>query len=187
MTGRPEVGRRGGGRRGRPAAAGPAAARPGGGRYRAAASSRGSGSGTPSCASCGRRPGCGAPAGDFVGWAEVIADEAHYVILDFRVALADPPDAAVAGDDAAAVAWVPLGDVAGHDLVPGLAEFLARHGVIPPPGEPGSDLHALEEQGRALLRPTLGEEGDVVGDLPPLVAELVEPGEPGVARDMKTE
>jgi 8-oxo-dGTP diphosphatase len=75
--------------------------------------------------------------GDFVGWAEVIGVEAHYVILDFRVALADPPDAAAAGDDAAALAWVTLGDVAGHDLVPGLGQFLARHGVIPPPGEPG--------------------------------------------------
>jgi ADP-ribose pyrophosphatase YjhB (NUDIX family) len=81
--------------------------------------------------------GLRATCGDFVGWAEVIGDGAHYVILDFRVALADPPGAAVAGDDAAALAWVPLGDVAGHDLVPGLADFLARHAVIPPPGGPG--------------------------------------------------
>ena len=36
----------------------------------------------------------------------------------------------VAGDDADAAAWVPLADVAGHDLVDGLAEFLTHHGVI---------------------------------------------------------
>jgi 8-oxo-dGTP pyrophosphatase MutT (NUDIX family) len=76
--------------------------------------------------------GLRAACGDLVGWAEVITGEAHYVILDFRVDLLDPPEAAVAGDDAVALAWVPLGEVAGHDLVPGLAEFLSRHGVIPP-------------------------------------------------------
>jgi 8-oxo-dGTP diphosphatase len=81
--------------------------------------------------------GLRATCGDFVGWAEVIGDGVHYVILDFRVALVDPPGVAMAGDDAAALAWVPLGAVAGHDLVPGLGEFLVRHGVIPPAGEPG--------------------------------------------------
>lgn len=68
----------------------------------------------------------------FVGWSERILSEAHYVILTFAVDVVDPPGAAVAGDDAAALAWVPLGAVAGHDLVSGLAEFLAAHGVIPP-------------------------------------------------------
>jgi ADP-ribose pyrophosphatase YjhB (NUDIX family) len=77
----------------------------------------------------GLRARCGA----LVGWAERIGDDGHYVILDFRVTLADPPDAAVAGDDAASLAWVPLGDVAAHDLVPGLVDFLVEHGVIPPP------------------------------------------------------
>jgi 8-oxo-dGTP diphosphatase len=76
--------------------------------------------------------GLRATCGDLVGWAEVVGDRAHYVILDFRVDLLDTPDAAVAGDDAVALAWVPLDEVAGHDLVPGLGEFLARHGVIPP-------------------------------------------------------
>jgi 8-oxo-dGTP diphosphatase len=76
--------------------------------------------------------GLRARCGDFVGWVERIGDGGHYVILDFRVALESPPGAAVAGDDAADVAWVPLAEVAGHDLVPGLADFLARHGVIPP-------------------------------------------------------
>jgi 8-oxo-dGTP diphosphatase len=68
----------------------------------------------------------------FVGWTERIGPEAHYVILSFAVDVVDPPGAAVAGDDAAAVAWVPLSDVAGHELVDGLEGFLAAHGVVPP-------------------------------------------------------
>jgi 8-oxo-dGTP diphosphatase len=66
----------------------------------------------------------------FVGWTERIADGGHYVILTFAVDLLDDPDAAVAGDDAAAVAWVPLAEVGGHDLVDGLADFLTSHAVI---------------------------------------------------------
>jgi 8-oxo-dGTP diphosphatase len=79
--------------------------------------------------------------GDLVGWAERIGPEHHYVILDFRVDVLDPDPrgAAVAGDDASALAWVPLELVATHDLVPGLAEFLVDHGVIPASrGSPGS-------------------------------------------------
>jgi 8-oxo-dGTP diphosphatase len=68
----------------------------------------------------------------FVGWTERIRPEAHYVILSFAVDLVDPPAAAVAGDDAAALAWVPLDEVAAHDLVDGLTGFLVAHGVIPP-------------------------------------------------------
>ena len=66
---------------------------------------------------------------DFVGWVERIDDEAHFVILDFRVTVLDrrPP---VAGDDAAAAAWVPLLDVAELRLVDGLAEFLHEHGIL---------------------------------------------------------
>jgi 8-oxo-dGTP diphosphatase len=71
--------------------------------------------------------------GDLVGWVERIGADHHYVIFDFRVVLLDPPSAAVAGDDAAEVAWVPLEDVGGQDLdlVAGLADFLADHHVIP--------------------------------------------------------
>ena len=70
----------------------------------------------------------------FVGWTERIRPEAHYVILSFAVDVVGPRRA-VAGDDAVALAWVPLADVAAHDLVDGLAGFLASHGVIPsPPG-----------------------------------------------------
>jgi 8-oxo-dGTP diphosphatase len=68
----------------------------------------------------------------FVGWTERIDPQGHYVILTFAVTVTDPPATAVAADDAAAVAWVPLGDVAGHDLVVGLADFLAAHDVVPP-------------------------------------------------------
>jgi ADP-ribose pyrophosphatase YjhB (NUDIX family) len=67
--------------------------------------------------------------GVLVGWVERIGGDDHYVILDFWVTVLDdrPP---VAGDDAAEVAWVPLGHVADHPLVDGLAEFLHQHGVI---------------------------------------------------------
>ena len=82
--------------------------------------------------------GLRARCGDLVGWAERIGEDRHYVILDFRVELLDPPEVAVAGDDAVALAWVPLGEVAGHDLVPGLAGFLAEHGVIPPVSSSGA-------------------------------------------------
>ena len=55
-------------------------------------------------------------AGRCVGWAERMGPGYHFVILDFAVDGArrtarDP----VAGSDAAAVAWVPLGDVPALD------------------------------------------------------------------------
>jgi 8-oxo-dGTP diphosphatase len=76
-----------------------------------------------------------ARCGDLVGWVERIGPDHHYVILDFHVDLLDrdPRAAAIAGDDASALAWIPLDEVAAQPLVPGLAEFLANHGVIPPP------------------------------------------------------
>ena len=40
----------------------------------------------------------------------------------------------VAGDDAAAVRWCPVGELATVDLVDGLLEFLVEHGVVPGPG-----------------------------------------------------
>ena len=67
--------------------------------------------------------------GELVGWVERIDDDHHFVILDFAVTLLDDREP-VAGDDAAEVAWVPLGDVAEQALVDGLAEFLHLHGVI---------------------------------------------------------
>jgi 8-oxo-dGTP diphosphatase len=66
--------------------------------------------------------------GDLVGIAERIDATHHYVILDYWVD--GVGGEAVAGDDAAEVAWVPLPDVADRDdLVPGLATFLRDHGI----------------------------------------------------------
>jgi 8-oxo-dGTP diphosphatase len=69
--------------------------------------------------------------GELVGWVERIGPDHHFVILDFAVTVLDPTQPAVAGDDAAEVAWVPLTEVAEYQLVEGLAEFLHEHGVLP--------------------------------------------------------
>jgi 8-oxo-dGTP diphosphatase len=70
--------------------------------------------------------------GDLVGWVERIGPGPppfHYAIFDFAVMLLDDRSPR-AGDDAAEAAMVPLGEVVEMDLVDGLAEFLAEHGVI---------------------------------------------------------
>lgn len=67
--------------------------------------------------------------GPLVGWAERRGDDYHYVILDFVVTPLGR-GAAVAGSDAALVAWVPVADVATLTLVDGLEEFLVEHGVL---------------------------------------------------------
>jgi 8-oxo-dGTP diphosphatase len=68
--------------------------------------------------------------GAFVGWVERIDDDHHFVIFDFRVTVG--AGEAVAGDDAAAVRWVPLADVASWPpVVAGLVEFLEANGVVP--------------------------------------------------------
>jgi 8-oxo-dGTP diphosphatase len=66
---------------------------------------------------------------DFVGWAERISPDHHWVILDFRVTLLERREP-VAGDDAAEAQWVPLMDVAELNLAEGLAEFLHDHGIV---------------------------------------------------------
>ena len=66
--------------------------------------------------------------GPFLGWAEIIEDEAHVIVLDFEATALGGTLAA--GDDAAEAAWVPLDRVVDLRLSPGLAEFLADHGVI---------------------------------------------------------
>lgn len=68
----------------------------------------------------------------FLGWAERIDDDAdeHFVILDFAVTLLDPDAEARAGDDAAEVAWVPMGELSELRLVSGLHEFLGDVGVL---------------------------------------------------------
>jgi 8-oxo-dGTP diphosphatase len=67
--------------------------------------------------------------GPLLGYAERFDDEEHFVILDFEVTLVGD-DQAVAGDDAAEVAWVELHEVCDRALVEGLAEFLHDHGII---------------------------------------------------------
>ena len=67
--------------------------------------------------------------GPMIGWTELIDDHSHFVIVDFEVTQIDdrPP---AAGSDAGEAAWVPVWSVAELDLVDGLAEFLADHGII---------------------------------------------------------
>lgn len=69
--------------------------------------------------------------GNLLGVIELLADAdgPHQVVLAHFVTLMEAVDP-VAGDDAAEARWVPLADVAGFRLAPGLAEFLHDHGVI---------------------------------------------------------
>lgn len=64
-----------------------------------------------------------------LGWAEVMDEDHHYVILDFTVTIVDEGEP-VAGDDAAEARWVPLFEVADLRLADGLAEFLHDHGIL---------------------------------------------------------
>jgi 8-oxo-dGTP diphosphatase len=68
--------------------------------------------------------------GDLVGVAERRGPDHHYVILDYRVDVAEPVGP-MAGSDADEAAWVALRAVRGLPLVDGLAEFLTDHGVLP--------------------------------------------------------
>jgi 8-oxo-dGTP diphosphatase len=67
--------------------------------------------------------------GALLGVAERRDDDHHYVILDYLVAVAEPT-APRPGTDADEAAWVPLAEVRGLALVPGLAEFLVETGVL---------------------------------------------------------
>lgn len=67
--------------------------------------------------------------GPLLGWAELISDEAHFVVLNFEVIMMDDREPH-AGSDAAEARWVPLDQVEEYRLTPGLTEFLAEHGVI---------------------------------------------------------
>jgi 8-oxo-dGTP diphosphatase len=66
--------------------------------------------------------------GQLIGWVERMGDDHHFVILDFTVSV--EAGSAVAGADAAEVAWVPLAELSGVDLVDGLEAFLEQHGVM---------------------------------------------------------
>lgn len=70
----------------------------------------------------------------FLGWVERIGDAPepyHFVILDFAVDVLDPDATPEAGDDADAVAWVPLTSLTETRLVDGLLDFLEDVGVLP--------------------------------------------------------
>jgi mutator protein MutT len=66
--------------------------------------------------------------GELAGLFE-IPGEPHFVILDY---LATPVtvDAPIAGDDAAEVKWVPLGDVKDLECTPRFVELLTAWGVL---------------------------------------------------------
>jgi ADP-ribose pyrophosphatase YjhB (NUDIX family) len=66
---------------------------------------------------------------ELLGVAELLDSERHMVLIDFSVRLLDDR-APVAGDDAAEVAWVDLGDLSSYQLAPGLGEFLHDHGIL---------------------------------------------------------
>lgn len=69
--------------------------------------------------------------GRFVGWVERISDAYHFVIMDFEAAVVGGGEP-VAGDDASAVAWVPLDRLDEVPLVAGLQAFLVEHGYVQP-------------------------------------------------------
>jgi 8-oxo-dGTP diphosphatase len=68
--------------------------------------------------------------GPLLGFVERIDTDHHFVIFDFAVDLAEERGGEAASD-AAALAWVPLGDLSTWPLVPGLLSFLQEVGVVP--------------------------------------------------------
>ena len=66
-----------------------------------------------------------------LGVVERISNEWHFVIHDFLVTVEDAAGAR-AGDDAAAIEWVPLAETRSRPgIVPGLVDFLEENGVVP--------------------------------------------------------
>lgn len=82
------------------------------------------------CRELAEETGLDGRCGRLLGWAERRSGSHHFVILDFAATVADDVEA-VASSDAAAVAWVPLAEVAAWPLVSGLADFLRGAGVLP--------------------------------------------------------
>ena len=74
--------------------------------------------------------GLRAVCGPLVGWVERISEDHHFVILDFEATVTGDLTP-TAGGDASEARWWPVSEVAGLQLVEGLAEFLYDHGVIP--------------------------------------------------------
>ncbi len=76
--------------------------------------------------------GLDATVGALLGIEEWIDDERHYVIVDHWATV---PEGAVAraADDAADVMWADRAALDELPLVPGLRDWLDRHGVLPEP------------------------------------------------------
>ena len=68
-------------------------------------------------------------AGPMIALAERIGPGHHVLIANHHVTVIGSTDA-VAGDDAADVAWVPLARLPEIDLVPGLLDYLQEHGLV---------------------------------------------------------
>ncbi|MBV8949824.1 MAG: NUDIX domain-containing protein [Actinobacteria bacterium] len=68
--------------------------------------------------------------GPFLGIAERIGEDFHYVILDFVVEIRGGTSQPRPGGDALDAAWVPMRSVPGVELVEGLEGFLRTHGVL---------------------------------------------------------
>lgn len=65
-----------------------------------------------------------------LGWVERIGPQHHFLIVNYTVDVASR-DGATAGDDAAALEWVPLPAVPHRaGVTPGLVDFLTEHGVL---------------------------------------------------------
>lgn len=71
--------------------------------------------------------GLEAEVGDLVGVTEMIAEQHHYVILDYRIQVTGGRLAP--GDDAADVAWMGRGELMTAGSTRGLLEFLHVNGV----------------------------------------------------------
>jgi 8-oxo-dGTP diphosphatase len=74
--------------------------------------------------------GLDAVCGRFVGWAELLDDRQHFVVLDFEVTIMTSDDEPTAGSDATEAAWVSLDSLAEFNMVAGLVDFLADHGYV---------------------------------------------------------
>jgi 8-oxo-dGTP diphosphatase len=73
-------------------------------------------------------------AGPFLGLVERLGDDPapyHFVILDFLVDVLEPEAEPIAATDVTDAVWVHFGSLPELDLVPGLLEFFAEHGIVP--------------------------------------------------------
>lgn len=81
----------------------------------------------------GEETGLEGVCGSLVGWVERMGTDYHFVILDFVVTVLGRTRP-TAGGDATQAEWCAIEDLSSVDMVPGLPEFLAEHGLIPETG-----------------------------------------------------